>query len=43
MLKAKVDLEKYLEKQVLKFVTSSETINNICEYAEKQYGVGCRA
>ena len=39
MLKAKVDLEKYLEKQVLKFVTSSETINNICEYAEKQYGI----
>lgn len=39
MLKAKVDLEKYLEKQVLKFVTSSETINNICEYAEKQYDI----
>lgn len=39
MLKAKVDLEKYLEKQVLKFVTNSEMINNICEYAEKQYNI----
>ena len=39
MLKAKVDLEKYLEKQVLKFVTNSAIINNICEYAEKQYDI----
>ena len=39
MLKAKVDLEKYLERKILKIVTNTETINKVCEYAEQHYDI----
>ena len=39
MLKAKVDLEKYLEKQIFKIITDTEKIDNICNYVEIKYNI----
>ena len=39
MLKARVDLEKYLERQFLKIVTSAEMTKKVCSYAEKKYDI----
>ena len=37
MLKAKADLEKYLEKQIMKIVTKNDLIDKVCVYAEHNY------
>ena len=39
MLKAKKELEVFLEKKILSFITDTELCNKICDYANEKYNI----